>query len=129
MKPETAAWVAKAEGDFRTAKREIAALDLPNFDAVCFHAQQCAEKYLKARLVEAGMPFPKVHDLTALLRLVLPMEPSWVFLEKSLDLLTSMGVEVRYPGVAADMEDATEAVRLVTQVRDTLRRALVPKEE
>ena len=125
MKPETAAWVAKAEGDFRTAKREIAAPDLPNFDAVCFHAQQCAEKYLEARLVEAGMSFPKVHDLTALLRLILPMEPSWEFLEKSLDVLTSMGVEVRYPGVAADMEDATEAVRLATQVRETLRQALI----
>lgn len=124
MKPETAAWVAKAEGDFRTARREAAAPDGPNFDAACFHAHQCAEKYLKARLVEAGLAFPKVHDLTALLRLVLTLEPSWADLEESLHLLTSMGVEVRYPGMTADADDAAEAIRLAALVRDMARRAL-----
>jgi HEPN domain-containing protein len=67
MKPLTAEWVAKAEGDFATACREAAVADGPNWDAVCFHAEQCAEKYLKARLVEAGVSFPKTHDLTVLL--------------------------------------------------------------
>jgi HEPN domain-containing protein len=37
MKPETAEWVEKAEGDFRTARRELFAPDSPNYDAVCFH--------------------------------------------------------------------------------------------
>ena len=124
MKPETTEWVAKAEGDFRTAQRELSAPDWPNFDAASFHAQQCAEKYLKARLVEAGIPFPKVHDLAALLRLALPLESSWAILEGDLDLLTSMGVEVRYPGVAADAEDAAEAVCLAARVRETVRQAL-----
>jgi len=32
-------WVHKDEGDFATASRELAATDSPNFDAVCFHAQ------------------------------------------------------------------------------------------
>jgi hypothetical protein len=50
MKPLTQEWIEKAEGDFRTARRELQAKRLPNYDAVCFHAQQCAEKYLKARL-------------------------------------------------------------------------------
>jgi HEPN domain-containing protein len=50
MKPLTSEWVEKAEGDFATAKREIRVRKTPNFDAVCFHAQQCAEKYLKALL-------------------------------------------------------------------------------
>ena len=48
MKPETAEWIQKAEGDRGTARREFAVEDTPNYDAVCFHAQQCAEKYLKA---------------------------------------------------------------------------------
>ena len=33
-------WIAKAEGDFVTASRELAATDRPNYDAVCYHAQQ-----------------------------------------------------------------------------------------
>lgn len=41
-------WIQKAEGDYATAIREYRARKLPNYDAACFHAQQCVEKYLKA---------------------------------------------------------------------------------
>jgi len=57
MKPETKEWVAKADADLVTAKREAAAVESPNYDAVCFHAQQCAEKYLKAVLAEMNCGF------------------------------------------------------------------------
>ncbi len=43
MNPLTAEWIAKAEGDFGTAERELDVKIDPNYDAVCFHAQQCAE--------------------------------------------------------------------------------------
>jgi len=66
MTPIASEWIGKAEGDFATAKRELAATDNPNYDAVCFHAQQCAEKYLKAFLQEANITFPKTHDLANL---------------------------------------------------------------
>ena len=42
---------------------------------VCFHCQQSVEKYLKARLEEAAISFPKTHDLENLLMLLLPLEP------------------------------------------------------
>ena len=45
MKPITEEWVQKAEGDFGTAQRELLVRDRANYDAVCFHSQQCAEKY------------------------------------------------------------------------------------
>ena len=44
-------WVAKVEGDFATARRESRVARSANHDAVCFHAQQGAEKYLKALLI------------------------------------------------------------------------------
>lgn len=44
-------WLVKAEGDFQTALREYRARKLPNYDAVCFHAQQCIEKLFKAFLI------------------------------------------------------------------------------
>ncbi|MBW1960508.1 MAG: HEPN domain-containing protein [Deltaproteobacteria bacterium] len=37
---------------------------------VCFHAQQCAEKYLKAFLTFKNIDFPKTHDIGELLALV-----------------------------------------------------------
>lgn len=75
MKPLTREWVEKAEGDFATARRELRVRQAPNYDAVCFHAQQCAEKYLKACLQEADIPFGRTHNLLALLGLLLPVEP------------------------------------------------------
>ena len=124
MKLETAEWVAKAEGDLHTARRELSASELQNYDAACFHAQQCAEKYLKARLVEAGLPFPKTHDLEALLNRVLPLEPAWEELRAELQELTNMAVEVRYPGVDADAEDAAVAVKAAERVREAIRTTL-----
>jgi len=117
MRPETAEWVVKAEGDFHTACRELRVTEHPNFDAACYHAQQCAEKYLKAYLVEAGQVVPRVHDLEALLNLLLPVVPSWETLREALQRLTTMAVEVRYPGFSADIEDATEAVQTAERVR------------
>ena len=54
MKLAAREWVGKAEADFLSAYREYRARHRPNFDATCFFTQQCIEKYLKARLVEAG---------------------------------------------------------------------------
>ena len=50
MKLATAEWIEKAEADFATMERESQVLERPNYDGVCFHAQQCAEKFLKASL-------------------------------------------------------------------------------
>lgn len=71
MKPITKEWVDKAEGDWATALREIRARKNPGYDSACLHAQQCAEKYLKARLQEANIAFTKTHDLVKLLNMVL----------------------------------------------------------
>jgi len=48
MNPIVQEWIDKAEGDWNTARREYRVRKSPNYDAVCFHSQQCAEKYLKA---------------------------------------------------------------------------------
>lgn len=58
-------WLNKAEGDYLTATREADA-DPPNYDAVCFHAQQCIEKLIKALLIENKQVPPKTHDLPTL---------------------------------------------------------------
>jgi len=67
MKPITQERIEKAEGDWATLMREYRARKNPNYDAVCFHAQQCGEKYFKARLQEAGIRFAKTHNLVSLL--------------------------------------------------------------
>ncbi|MGF1460259.1 MAG: HEPN domain-containing protein [Leptolyngbyaceae cyanobacterium] len=124
MKPLTQEWIEKAEGDFRTAGRELRAEQLPNYDAVCFHAQQCAEKYLEARLQETDIPVPKIHDLTALLDLLLPHDPELETLRFALGMLTDYAVAVRYPGFSADQAVAEEVYGLYDRVRQSIRQRL-----
>ena len=124
MKPLTREWVDKAEGDFITARRELRARKAPNYDASCFHAQQCAEKYLKARLQEEGIAFSRPHDLATLLDLLLPVEPLWAGMRADLDRLTSYAVEFRYPGTSADKAMARSAVDVSWDVRQRVRVSL-----
>ncbi len=123
MKASVREWIDKAEKDLLTAEREQTA-NPPNYDAVAFHAHQCTEKYLKARLIEANQDFPKTHDLTALLHRILASEPTWDKLQPELDALTSLGTEVRYPGTEADQEDGAEALKTARRVRDQIRKSL-----
>ncbi|MBA3482826.1 MAG: HEPN domain-containing protein [Pirellulales bacterium] len=123
MQPITQEWINKAEGDFQAALALLAVSE-PVYDAVVFHAQQCAEKYLKARLIDAKVHFPRIHNLGALLDLILPIEPTWAQIRPQLDALKLLGVEVRYPGTIADRDDAEEASETARTTRDLVRAAL-----
>jgi HEPN domain-containing protein len=121
MKPLTLEWIEKAEGDFISAQREFRAKKFPNYDAACFHSQQCAEKYLKARLQEAGIPFGKTHDLAVLLDSLLQVEPLWDSFRSQLRILTAFAIEFRYPGQSADKEMARQAISICKSIRSTVR--------
>lgn len=124
MNPITGEWVQKAEGDFATASRELQVSKDPNYDAVCFHAQQCIEKYLKAKLQESNIQFGKTHDLSTLLDLILPIETTWDTLRGDLQALTAFAVAYRYPGDEADENEAREAVTRCEKVREIVRVSL-----
>ena len=113
----TTEWIAKAEGDLTTARRELRARKAPNYDAVCFHAQQCAEKYLKALLQEAAIPFGKTHNLSLLLDLLHERYPTLELLRPSLAILNAYAVEYRYPGESAEKEVARSSVKLAHEVK------------
>jgi len=123
MKPITLEWIDKAEGDWGSAQREYRARKRPNYDAACFHAQQCAEKYLKASLEEAGMAFSKTHNLTSLLTLALAAAPGWTILRPHLAALNAYSVAFRYPGSSATKNNARHALRDCREVRRIIRQS------
>ena len=123
MKPSAGEWVDKAEEDYRVMTA-IAGLNPPAHDAVCFHAQQAAEKYLKAVLAERVIAFPKVHDLTRLLDLIDPAINELSAMRADLDALSRLSVQVRYPGFSTDSAKAEEAGRIAAAVRRICRREL-----
>jgi HEPN domain-containing protein len=122
--PATAEWVSKAEGDFATAGREVRARKMPNYDAVCFHGQQCAEKYLKAVLQENNIPIPKIHFLLELLAMILKFDSSYEFLKADLEVLENYSVRYRYPGISSDLQEAKGAYNAAKAVRTFIRQKL-----
>ncbi len=124
MKPAVAEWVSKAEGDFVTAGRELRARKSPNYDAVCFHAQQCAEKYLKAVLQDNDKRIPKIHFLLELLAMILKLDGSYEFLKADLEVLEDYSVRFRYPGDVAEKDEAQSAYAAAGTVRTFIRQKL-----
>lgn len=121
MKPAANEGILKAEGDWGTATREMVVTPDPNFDAVCFHAQQCAEKYLKALLVTRNIEFPRTHDLAMIADLAGTDNASLTALRDKITRLSAMAVEVRYPGTSAERADAEEAILTCGELREALR--------
>ena len=124
MKPLTREWVEKAEGDFWVAVQIMRRRKRRVCDAACFHCQQTMEKYFKARLFEAGLPFPKTHDLAVLLNLLLSVEPLWKSYESAVRELTEYAVSFRYPGENATLAEAKRALKHCRSLRAEMRRSL-----
>jgi HEPN domain-containing protein len=124
MNPLTTEWVNKAEGDFLTARRELRVRVAPNFDGVCFHAQQLAEKYLKAVLQENGQYIPRTHILADLLALCIRLDSSFQSLQPNLNVLEGYAVQFRYPGQSASVLEAKAAFKAAESVRAFVRHKL-----
>ena len=121
MTPQTEQWVKKAEGDWDVVLLLRRSRKPSRFDAVRFHCQQCAEKYLKARLIEEGIRFPRTLDLEDLLSLILSTEPSWALLQPELAALTDAAVEFRYPDNWSNSAEARHAFDTCARLRSMVR--------
>ncbi len=89
---------------------------------VCFHCQQCIEKYLKALTVEHGDSYPWTHDLVALSNSVTPHQPEVRALTPDLNVLRRYATAPRYPtGYDPTPGDAEAARLLMVTLRSKLR--------
>jgi HEPN domain-containing protein len=124
MKASARECIQKDEEDFLAAAALNRRRKKPLLNIVCFHVQQAVEKYLKARLEEAGLSVPKTHDLLHLLNLAVPIEPLWSSYQGAFSLLASYAVQTRYPGNSVTKSDARHAMRLCREFRKEARRSL-----
>jgi HEPN domain-containing protein len=124
MKRTTREWVKKAENDFKVAVQILRRRKDIVPDAACFFSQQCVEKYFKARLIEAGIIFPRTHDLLQLLSLCASVEPLWQSYAKAVDVMSDYAVDFRYPGHSATLREARLALKHCRSLRSEVRRSL-----
>jgi HEPN domain-containing protein len=121
-------WVDKAESDLKVAAHTLKLGKACPADMVCFHAQQCVEKYLKALLTLRKIDFPKTHDIAELIAF-LPARSRPVLAVDEQRRLTSYATVTRYPGHYEPIEpiEARRAVALARRVRREVRRLLPRK--
>ncbi|MEW5946695.1 MAG: HEPN domain-containing protein [bacterium] len=96
MNPLTEEWIEKAECDYLVAAGEMRAKKKRVYDAVCFHARQRIEKYLKALLQEHKIAFTKTHDLVELANSCASLCPEIEFQRPLLESLNRYAVQYRF---------------------------------
>jgi len=122
MRPEPpvpgspADWLRHARSDLLVARQQVSKGVL--YETICFHAQQAAEKSLKAILLHYGIRFPHTHDIAMLITLV---KAGGVDFPEELGdaaALTDYAVGTRYPGPWDEVsgEDHRLAVSLAQRV-------------
>ncbi len=117
-------WVEKAEGNYDSALALVKNRKKSVSDVICNQCQQCAEKYLKALLVRHRIEFPKTHDLDELEDLIIGTDPDIRLINQFLVVLNPYGIDIRYPGLRATMDDAKEAIKAMKAVRKFVRAKL-----
>lgn len=117
-------WIAKAEGDYKSAVALNRLRKEPQPDNVCYHCQQSAEKYLKAFLVQNGFLPPRTHNLHDLLRDCAAIDTSLSICQPDIAVLNPYSVLYRYPGIDATKAEALTAISSIRDVRRHLRKSM-----
>ncbi len=107
---EVQAWWALSASDLRVA-RVVFALQPPEWHVACFHAQQAAEKALKAVLEARELPVPRTHDLALLAQRLEEVGPVGEIAEASMRL-SLYGVGPQYPGPSGDANEGNARVAI-----------------
>lgn len=121
-----AKWMVKAGNDLKTAAQGLAAQEVIT-DSVCFHAQQAAEKYLKAFLVSRNSIPEKTHKIERLLAACEAVDGAFGTLADAV-LLTEYAVALRYVDdfFIPSEDEARSAYRLAVRVKDFVRERIRP---
>ncbi|MFH0948194.1 MAG: HEPN domain-containing protein [Elusimicrobiota bacterium] len=117
-------WILRAENDLKVGKDEIVT-DCPTYDIICFHMQQCVEKYLKVFLIFNGKEIKKTHNIAELIIECSKIDANFKSLyDIKANELTEYAVEIRYGEefYFPTMEEAIEAIEIAEKVREFVRK-------
>ncbi|HEX8452618.1 MAG TPA: HEPN domain-containing protein [Longimicrobium sp.] len=111
-------WTRRGKGDLRLGELGLADSEFDSFELIAFHAQQSAEKLIKAFLAKNGTDFEDQHDLEYLLGLVRRNDAALADALDSVVALNRYAVKTRYPGryPAVSRGDAEAAIRIASAV-------------
>lgn len=125
-----AEWIRKATDDEQAAQSILAHRDAPP-SVVCFHAQQVAEKYLKAFLVHTKNWYPKIHPLDALWEECLNVDAAFKATRKETAFLAAFYTSTRYPGDSPEFTwtEAEQAFAAAQRVKNLVLQRLKMRQQ
>lgn len=118
-------WLQYGDDDLRLARHGLTLQSSVPYRLIAYHAQQCAEKYLKAFLVLNSIDFPYTHNLGRLIELAQQVR-AWPESLLDAETLTPYAITARYPGQdePVSAEEANRAIDIAEQTRKLVRQAL-----
>jgi HEPN domain-containing protein len=118
-------WIEYGDEDLRLARHGLTLTSGVPYRLIAYHAQQCAEKYLKAFLVYHRIDFPYTHNIGRLLELC-SEKGEWARDLPEADELTPFAITARYPSQDEPVthEESLRAIEIASKVRETIRKAL-----
>lgn len=121
-------WLEFADEDLKLARHGLTLTGEVPYRLIAYHAQQCAEKVLKAFLVFHGIDFPYTHNISRLMELCAD-QGDWVKEAQEAEELTPFAITTRYPGEdeKVSRKEALRAIEIAAKVRDIVRKNLVKK--
>jgi HEPN domain-containing protein len=119
-------WFEKADNDYTIALESLDS-GKPVPDMICFHAQQCVEKYLKGFLLFHDREIEKTHKLSALIQSCEEINSLFSELRiKRIDALTPYATTYRYPDdfYIPTIDEAKNSLNSADFVRSFVRNAI-----
>lgn len=121
LEKQVSKWIEIAEEDLILAKHALTLKSNIPYRLIAYHAQQCAEKYLKAFLVSRLIDFPYTHNIEMLVDLCESVVKIKLQL-KDIFILSQYATAKRYPGEYRKIknEDATESIKLAELTKQVI---------
>jgi len=116
-------WIKRAEDDWKIVQM-LKLLPEPLWEIASFHAQQSAEKYMKAFLIQKGWKLRKTHDLTELLSDCISYDSALSPLSGDCQELTPFALAGRYPTVLITNETCRSAIAAADRIRSEISKRL-----
>jgi HEPN domain-containing protein len=118
-------WLVLADEDLNLASHALGLGVRSPYRLIAYHAQQCAEKYLKAFLVYHNIDFPYTHSIRVLLKLCSNLA-TWTQALEDAEELSFYAITTRYPGEELEVTEAEakRAIDLARKVREQVRTVL-----
>ncbi|MBU4486450.1 MAG: HEPN domain-containing protein [Candidatus Delongbacteria bacterium] len=115
---EVEKWIEFAENDYQAAVL-LSKNIKPLLEIVCFHCQQCAEKYLKAFIIKSNSEIKQTHNLEELLKICVKIQNEFDSLIDNCIDLSDYAVETRYPyPFELDINDMNKALKDMESIRN-----------